>query len=167
MDRWEDFVSSAYLRVLLLIAFVAVVMGVVERVLQPVLLEVEMAGVREAFRVMVHVAAFTLTVLILFAFYQIAISKDIKDVITEVRDILEERLPKPKGSSSREGREERMETSGAGALAGMTLLGIVGLTLGLVGMIVGGILGGLIGNQIEYEIIRAKKRKKRSLEKLS
>lgn len=154
MSRWEDFVSSVYSRIFPLIAFVVVIMGIAEWLLQPIFLKIEMAGMREAFRSIMYVAALTLIVIVLFAFYQIAISKDIKD-------ILEERLPTLKSNPSKKKKEEKIETSGAGALAGMVLLGTVGLIFGPAGVIAGGILGALIGNQIEYESIRAEKKRKK------
>ncbi|KPV64162.1 MAG: hypothetical protein AOA65_1047 [Candidatus Bathyarchaeota archaeon BA1] len=154
MGRWEDFVSTVYSRILPLIAFVVVIMGVVGALIQPALLKIEIAGMREALQLMMYVGALTLIVVVLFATYQIALSKDLKD-------ILEEGLPLPKSNPSKEKREEKIETSGAGALAGMVLGGTLGLIFGSAGVIIGGILGALAGNQIEYENIRAERERRK------
>ncbi|MHC1611547.1 MAG: hypothetical protein ACXQTW_08175 [Candidatus Methanospirareceae archaeon] len=82
----------------------------------------------------------------------IAFSKDIKD-------LLNERLPKKGGNPKEGGKEERIETSGAGALGGMVVGGALGLPFGPFGIVIGGILGALLGNQVEYESKRAERKK--------
>jgi len=154
MGRWEDFVSSIYTRIFPLIAFVVVIMGIMGGLLQPVLLKIEITGMQEAFGLMMYVAALTLIIVVLFAFYQIAIIKDIKD-------ILKERLPVLKSNPGEEKKEEKTETSGVGALTGMVIGGIIGLIFGPAGVIVGGIITAILGNQAEYESIRAEKERMR------
>ena len=151
MGRWEDFVSAIWSRILPLIAFIVVIMGFLERVVHPILLKIEMTGVREALTLIIDTIALVLIAITLFAFYQIALTKDIKD-------LLEERLLFIKSNPS---RKEKIETSGAGSLAGMVIGGIIGLAFGAVGVIIGGILGALIGNQAEYESLRAERERKR------
>jgi len=62
----------------------------------------------------------------------------------------------PDGGSTEE--EEEVETSGAGAFAGMVAGGAIGLMFGSAGVIIGGILGAIIGDLLEYE--QEEKRKK-------
>lgn len=67
-------------------------------------------------------------------------------------------------SASNPGSEgdEEVRTSGAGAFAGMVAGGTIGLLFGPVGVIVGGVLGALIGDKLEYESLRAEKKRKRA-----
>ena len=122
-----------------------------------------------------YISLIILVVVILFAFYQIVLSKDIKELLDDINKLLSERLPikplqglrgcgaEPHRSNPKEmeRREERIETSGAGALGGMVLGGVLGLPFGPAGIIIGGIIGALLGNQIEYESERVKRKRKK------
>ncbi|MDI6811005.1 MAG: hypothetical protein QMD80_04930 [archaeon] len=175
--RWEDFISAAYSKILPLIAFFVVIVGVIGGFFKSVFLRIEVAGVGEALQLIAYISLFTLVVVALFAFYQVALSRDIKD-------LLNERLPikpsqglrvSPSGacgdtgraregaeshrSNQKEEEEERIETSGAGALGGMVVGGVLGLPFGPAGLVIGGVLGALLGNQVEYESKRAERKK--------
>ncbi|MDI6886511.1 MAG: hypothetical protein QMD22_09295 [archaeon] len=68
----------------------------------------------------------------------------------------------PHRSNPKEGREEeRIETSGAGALGGMVVGGALGLPFGPAGLVIGGVLGALLGNQVEYESKKAERERKK------
>jgi len=124
MARWEDFISSIYTKILpLAVTIIAIVMGATE-VSRRILQEIELEGLAEAFKFMMYPIFLILVVLVIFAIYQIALSKDIKD-------ILDERLPVSRNNPD---KEHRIETSGAGALGGK----VIGGTLGLLGGPVGG-----------------------------
>ncbi len=166
--RWEDFISAVYSKILPLIAFIVVVVGVIGGLFQSVFLSIEVAGIGEALQLIAYISLFTLVVVALFAFYQVALSKDIKE-------LLNERLPikplqglrgcgaEPHRSNPKEEekKEERIETSGAGALGGMVVGGALGLPFGPAGVVIGGILGALLGNQVEYESKRAERERKK------
>jgi uncharacterized protein YcfJ len=86
---------------------------------------------------------------------------DIRDLLVGIRELLYEGFPKSGNPAGGEKKEERIETSGAWALMGVVIGGVAGLMFGPVGFIVGGIVGGLVGNQLEYEILRVRKERRR------
>lgn len=50
-----------------------------------------------------------------------------------------------------------VEPTGKGALAGIVIGGVLGLSFGTPGIFVGGFLGGILGNEIEYQIIKQRR----------
>ena len=141
VGRWEDFVSSVRSQILILIILVLTVTGSMK-------LFIDFTGLSMAY---MYVAILTLIVVVLFASYQIKISK-------EIRDLLRERSAPSRSGPS----EEKVETSGVGALVGMVLGYVIGLFFcepEWVSAIIGGILCALLGNQIEYESIRKKRKR--------
>jgi hypothetical protein len=92
-----------------------------------------------------------LVVITLFAFYQIALSKDIKDLLAE-------RLLKSESNLNKKERRGKVRNKWARALGGMVIEGTVGLMFRPVGVIIEGVVGAVVGNQIEYESIKAEKR---------
>lgn len=60
-------------------------------------------------------------------------------------------------ASENEKKKEETKTSGAGALGGMLLGGLLGLVLGPGGVIIGGLIGAIIGDQAERENLKGKK----------
>jgi hypothetical protein len=179
--RWEDFISAVYSKILPLIAFIVVIVGVIGGLFQSAFLRIEVAGIGEALQLIAYISLFTLVVVALFAFYQVALSKDIKELLNErlpikplqglrvnpsrvfggtggARDGAEPHRSNPK---EEEKKEERIETSGAGALGGMVVGGALGLPFGPAGVVIGGILGALLGNQVEYESKRAERERKK------
>jgi len=96
------------------------------------------------------------------------IRSDISDVKKGTKRI-EEKITRVSSNPDRnikEGKkevEERIETSGIGALGGMVAGGIIGLLFGPGGVIIGGILGALAGNQIEYEDKRRRRLQPKTL----
>ncbi|MHC1636091.1 MAG: hypothetical protein ACXQTS_05675 [Candidatus Methanospirareceae archaeon] len=157
--RWEDFVITFYSKILPLIAFIVVIVGVVMSSFQDIFLKIEIGG-GEAFRLLTYISLLILVVITLFAIYQIALIKDISESLDklskDIRELLVKKLPKSGSNPKEIEKEERVETSGAGALGGMVVGGVLGLPFGPVGIIIGGIIGALLGNQIEYEIRRAR-----------
>jgi hypothetical protein len=153
MGRREDFILTIYTKILPLAITLVSAMVLLSILFQSIFSKIEMAGMREAFGLMASLIMLTLVAFVLFAGYQIALSKDIKD-------LLEERLPLRADPDEKE-KEERIETSGGGALVGMIVGGLLGLSFGPAGVIVGGILGALVGNQIEYESIRMERKKRK------
>lgn len=158
--RWEDFVKALFTKILPVIGFLLFVAGSLNFLFfEKSISELE-SGLGEAMRNLSLMLTILLVAFVAFACYNLAISKDI-------RDILDERLPKkignPGNPTNKEGeeKEEEIRTSGAGALVGMVGGALIGLPFGPAGVVIGGLLGAIIGNQIEYEQEREKREKRR------
>lgn len=107
--------------------------------------------------------------------YVCAVGRDVSDLVSKVEEgfdelvgVLRERRAKNPGDlggnpgkrgEKEEKMEEKIRTTGAGALAGMIAGGAIGLLGGPAGVVLGGIIGALIGNQIEYEREKERRRK--------
>jgi len=99
---------------------------------------------------------FTLSVLLIFAFYQLSLAIDIRDTLRRI----EAKFPEGTANPNPKDREKNEnETSGAGALAGMVAGGALGLPAGPVGVVVGGVVGAIIGDELERQ--NRKKKSKR------
>jgi len=159
--RWEDFVSGVYSKVLPFIVVIASIGWLITSLFQGIYLRIELVGVREAFQLLTYLIVLVLVSFVTYAFYQIALTMDIRDLLVGIRELLYEGVPKSGNLARGERKEERIETSGAWALMGVVIGGVAGLMFGPVGFIAGGIVGGLVGNQLEYEILRVRKERRR------
>jgi uncharacterized protein YcfJ len=141
-SRLEDFFLNLLKKVVLFISTPLAAFGILQTVTQ----EFKIAFL-----------AFFGVIAIEIWLYQTSIMVDIRGDISEVKKgtkRIEEKITRSSsnpGRSTEEEKEERIETTGVGALAGMVMGSILGLLFGSIGVIVGGILGALAGNQIEYE----------------
>lgn len=147
--RLEDFFLNLLKKVALFISLPLVAFGIIQAVTQ----ELKIA-----------LLAFFGAVAIEIWLYQTSIMVDIRSDISDVKKgtkRIEEKITRVSSNPSRnkdgeKEEEERIETSGVGALGGMVAGGILGLPFGPAGVIIGGILGAIAGNQIEYEDKRRK-----------
>ncbi|RLI80320.1 hypothetical protein DRP04_08270 [Archaeoglobales archaeon] len=157
MGRWEDFIKVIFTRILPFFGFLLVITGYLYKsFFEENVLKLE-EGLREVMYGIIYILILILVAFTAYAAYNLAISKDI-------RDILDERLSKSNphrnpNSKKKEEEEEEIRTSGAGALVGMIGGGLIGLPFGPTGVILGGLLGAIIGNQIEYEQERERKKR--------
>jgi len=148
--RWSSFLNAFYSHLSRLIGFLVVVVSVTWYLLQDADFSLQVVG---------YLCSIILVILIYTNSHMLAILSDIRDIL----DKLEKRLfSKMNPCSNRDqSHDEEIRTSGAGALAGMVLGGLVGLLGGPAGVIIGGIIGALVGNQIEYERLKAERERQR------
>ena len=85
-----------------------------------------MVGVREAFQLLTYLIVLVLVSFVTYAFYQIALTMDIRDLLVSIRELLYEGVPKSGNLARGERKEERIETSGAWALMGVVIGGVGG-----------------------------------------
>lgn len=91
-----------------------------------------------------------------FMFFGVPLSREVVEILLRIEE--NTRAPaRPSASDP----EREIRTSGGGAFIGMVLGGFLGLPLGPLGVLAGGILGALVGDRIEYESLKAERRRAR------